>query len=67
MQPLKYILGAVVSVLVSCMSVSASRPESVVSDANIGGHVVDAETGEHMPYYLVKILGTKLATMTDGL
>ena len=66
MQPLKYILGAVVSVLVSCMSVSASRPESVVSDANIGGHVVDAETGEHMPYYLVKILGTKLATMTDG-
>ena len=37
-----------------------------VSDANIGGHVIDAETGEHMPYYLVKVLGTKLATLTDA-
>ncbi len=37
-----------------------------VSEANIGGHVIDAETGEHMPYYLVKVLGTKLATLTDA-
>lgn len=36
------------------------------TDANIGGHVIDAETGEHMPFYLVKILGTKLATLTDA-
>ncbi len=26
----------------------------------------DIETGEHMPYYLVKVLGTKLATLTDA-
>ncbi len=36
------------------------------SDANIGGHVVDVETGEHMPYFLIKILDTNLATLTDG-
>ncbi len=42
----------------------ASAPAA--SDANIGGHVVDAETGEHMPYFLIKILDTNLATLTDG-
>lgn len=65
-QPLKLFIGAVTIVLFSCMGVSASASEPSVTDANIGGHVVDVETGEHMPYYLVKILGTKLATLTDG-
>lgn len=36
------------------------------TDANIVGHVVDAADGEHLPGCLVKILDTKLATMTDG-
>lgn len=37
-----------------------------VSDANLAGHVLDAETGEHMPGCLVKILNTNLVAMTDG-
>jgi outer membrane receptor for ferrienterochelin and colicins len=37
-----------------------------VSDANITGHVIDAENGEHMPGCLVKILSTGLATVTDA-
>ncbi len=37
-----------------------------VTDANIGGHVVDAETGEHLPGCVIKILGTSLATSTDA-
>jgi hypothetical protein len=37
-----------------------------VSDANIAGHVLDAETGEHMPGCMVKILDTNLVAMTDG-
>lgn len=65
-QPLKLFIGAVAFVLFSCMGISASASEPAVSDANIGGHVVDVETGDHMPYYLIKILGTKLATLTDG-
>lgn len=65
-QPLKFFLGAVTAMLLTCMGLTASASEPAVTDANIGGHVVDVETGEHMPYYLVKILGTKLATLTDG-
>lgn len=37
-----------------------------VTDANIGGHVVDAETGEHLPGCVIKILGTSLTTSTDA-
>lgn len=36
------------------------------TDANIHGHVVDTETGEHMAYYLISIEGTRTATMTDA-
>ena len=39
---------------------------STPSDTNITGHVVDTETGEHLPYYTVKIAGTSIATMTDA-
>lgn len=60
---LKHILSAVMVVLAYCTVCAASTPGT---DANIGGHVIDVETGEHMPYYLVKINGTKLATLTDG-
>ncbi|MDE6525765.1 MAG: carboxypeptidase-like regulatory domain-containing protein, partial [Muribaculaceae bacterium] len=36
------------------------------TDANIVGHVIDTESGEHLPGCLVKILGTSLATVTDA-
>lgn len=36
------------------------------SDANIMGHVVDSEDGEHMPYCLISIEGVRSATMTDA-
>jgi len=36
------------------------------SDANITGHVLDKETGEHIPFCPVKILGTTFATLTDA-
>lgn len=36
------------------------------TDANIGGHVIDTSTGEHLPYCLVSIPGTKLACLTDA-
>lgn len=66
MNTFKLIMGTIVAILLSCINIYASQPEAVVSDANIGGHVIDVETGEHMPYYLVKILNTQLATLTDG-
>lgn len=37
-----------------------------VSDANITGHVIDNESGEHLPGCLVRINNTDLAVMTDA-
>ena len=35
------------------------------TDANVYGHVKDAKTGEHLPYVLVQLKGTTIATTTD--
>lgn len=62
---LRHIFVAACAVAQCLLGVSAAAG-SAVSDANITGHVVDAETGEHMPFYYVKVLDTKLATLTDA-
>ncbi len=36
------------------------------SDANINGHVIDAETGEHLPFCLISLPGTSLSCLTDA-
>jgi outer membrane receptor for ferrienterochelin and colicins len=36
-----------------------------VSDAHIAGHVLDAQTGEHLPYVNVQVEGTTLGCLTD--
>lgn len=41
---------------------SESRP---VTDANIFGHVIDAGTGEHIPFINLLIEGTRIGTITD--
>lgn len=46
--------------------VTASANLAPVSDANIVGHVIDAENGEHIPGAVVKLAGTNMAAMTDG-
>jgi outer membrane receptor for ferrienterochelin and colicins len=35
------------------------------SDANIYGHVVDAKTGEHLPFINISLKGTTLGVVTD--
>lgn len=52
--------------IVIAIGVSQPVEAADVSDANILGHVLDAETGEHMPGCVVKILNTNIAAMTDG-
>ncbi|MDE6288026.1 MAG: TonB-dependent receptor, partial [Muribaculaceae bacterium] len=52
------LLLAVISLCFNCFAAS--------TDANITGHVVDSETGEHLPYYLIRIQGTQIATLTDA-
>lgn len=36
------------------------------TDANVFGHVVDEETGEHIPFINIIIEGTRLGTLTDA-
>lgn len=36
------------------------------TDANIFGHVIDAETGEHIPFVNLLIKGTRIGTITDA-
>ncbi len=54
-----------ISVLMT-IAVSAIAAANNVTDANIGGHVIDGENGDHMPGCLVKIIDTGMATMTDA-
>ncbi len=35
------------------------------TDANIFGHIIDASTGEHIPFITLKIEGTRIAAITD--
>ena len=37
-----------------------------VTDANIFGHVIDATTGEHLPFVNLLIQGTRIGTFTDA-
>ena len=44
-----------------------TSPQSkTATDANISGHVIDAENGDHIPGCLVRIINTNLAAMTDA-
>lgn len=42
---------------------SDARPRT---DANVFGHVVDATTGEHLPFVNVLIKGSRIGTITDA-
>lgn len=55
------LLGIILSSLISAQANPAQ-----VSDANIGGHVIDNENGEHIPGCLVRILNSDMAVMTDA-
>lgn len=36
------------------------------TDANVFGHVKDAQTGEHVPFVVIKVKGTTIVTTTDN-
>lgn len=44
---------------------SAGYAQNKPTNANIVGHVVDAENGEHLPYATVQIKGTTIGVVTD--
>jgi len=45
---------------------AAGNPDLNDSDANVIGHVLDKETGEHLSYINVILQGTTIGTTTDN-
>lgn len=60
MKRLFLIMGIVLSFLVEGYS------QTLPSDANLVGHVVDKQTGTHLPYVNVIVKGTTIGTVTDA-
>ena len=55
----KYFLSMLL--IVSTLLVQAQS-----ADTNLSGHVIDKETGEHIPFYIVTIPSLKVGTTTDA-
>ncbi len=62
------IITLIVSTPLSLFSTNYEIPETQrpPTDANVFGHVVDAETGEHLPFVNIIIKGTRIGTITDA-
>ncbi len=56
--------------LPAAFQLNASIPEENQprpgTDANVFGHIIDAETGEHIPFINIIIEGTRIGTITDA-
>lgn len=62
----QHILTIIISVILIMGSLYAQQQPRPNTDANIFGHVLDAETGEHLPFVNLLIKGTRIGTMTDA-
>ncbi len=63
----KYFPIFLVILIFSGISLRANPEEQrPPTDANIFGHVIDAETGEHLPFVNLLIKGTRIGTITDA-
>lgn len=48
------------------LAVSALSAQAQTVDTNLSGHVIDKETGEHLPFYIVSIPSERIGTSTDA-
>lgn len=62
----KFILSGWLLLFASLTLKAEETPQKPKTDANIFGHVIDAKTGEHLPFVNLIIKGTRLGTMTDA-
>ncbi len=61
---MRYFLS-IAAALCLCTIAFEANAASPRTDANVYGHVVDRETGEHLPFINVAVPGTTLGTTTD--
>jgi outer membrane receptor for ferrienterochelin and colicins len=48
-----------------CLLMIGCLPVFAQYDAHLTGHVLDENTGEHLPYVNVQVKGTDIGTVTD--
>ncbi len=48
------------------LSAYAAEQQRPATDANVFGHVINAETGEHIPFINILVEGTRIGTITDA-
>ena len=58
---MKRLFSALVAVLCAVLSAGAND-----TDAHIHGHVIDKQTGEHLPYMVVMLKGTTIGVTTES-
>ncbi len=63
---LKIFLSSVMTLLMALPACVYASGISSPSDANIVGHVIDASTGEHLPYCLITVPEASLSCLTDA-
>lgn len=61
---IKQLFISAMAIVMACGYAFAASAQS--TDANISGHVIDLENGEHLPDCIIKVEGTRLATITDA-
>lgn len=67
MRRLHIFLIPLVLLLINMTAFSAESEQPRLStDANVFGHVIDAETGEHVPFINIVVEGTRIGTITDA-
>lgn len=61
------IISLILCLCCTCMATRADEPPVLnPSDANIVGHILDKETGEHLSFMTVFLKGTTIGTTTDA-
>lgn len=53
-------------VVVAVLGITNLFANDKLTDANVSGHVISAETGEHLPYMNITLEGTTQGTVTDA-
>lgn len=62
----KIILAALLCLLHTTLLPADEITPAPDSEAHLYGHVIDAETGEHLPYATITVPGTTIGTSTDA-
>ncbi|HJA96217.1 MAG TPA: TonB-dependent receptor [Candidatus Alistipes faecavium] len=61
----RYILSVLAAACLSITASFAGEASPRNTDANLFGHVVDRDSGEHIPYASIAVVGTAIGTTTD--